>query len=101
MLCYYLIEFYSRKVHEAETGTNLCAYYVCKNICMTTEWRRDVRQLQVRKHYSQFFHDDLIYIHTTNIFILISFFKDATDAGSAPTNGPHTSTSIGNGGIFA
>ena len=53
-------------------GTNLCAYYVCENIRIYTEWRRDVRQVQVRKHYSHFFYDDLIYIHTTNIFILIS-----------------------------
>jgi hypothetical protein len=82
-------------------GTNLCAYYVCENIRMTTEWRRDVRQLQVRKHYSQFFYDDLIYIHTTNIFILISFFKDGRDAGEAPTREPHTSNSRGNCGIFA
>ena len=55
-----------------EQGTDLCAYYVCENIRIYTEWRRDVRQVQVRKHYSQFFYDDLIYIHTTNIFILIS-----------------------------
>ena len=39
---------------------------------MMTEHRRDVRQEHVRKHYSQFFYDDLIYIHITNIFILIS-----------------------------
>ena len=50
--------------------------------------------------HNSFYHY-LIYIHTTNIFILISFFVDARDAGSAPTNGPHTSTSRENGGIFA
>jgi hypothetical protein len=84
-------------------GNNLCAYYVCENIrIMTSERSRSERQLWVRlpEHYPQFFYHDLIYIHTTNIFILISFFKADGDAGKAPTNGPHTSTSRGNCGIF-
>ena len=62
-----------------EKGTNLCAYYVCENIRFMTERSGDARHLWVRKHYSQFFYDDLIYIHTTNIFILISFFKDGDE----------------------
>ena len=41
------------------------------------------------------------YIHTTHIFILISFFKDRRYAGEAPTKGPPTSNLRGIGGIFA
>jgi hypothetical protein len=84
-------------------GNNLCPYYVCENIRMiTSERSRSERQLWVRlpEHYPQFFYHDLIYIHTTNIFILISFFKADGDAGQAPTNGSRTSNSRGNSGIF-
>jgi hypothetical protein len=85
-------------------GNNLCPYYVCENIRMiTSERSRSERQLWVRlpEHYPQFFYHDLIYIHTTNIFILISFFKAEGDAGQALTNGSRTSNSRGNSGIFA
>ena len=69
---------------------------------MTSEKSRSERNLWVRlpEHYPQFFYHDLIYIHTTNIFILISFFKADGDAGPAPTNGSRTSNSRGNSGIF-
>src|SRR3990170_2806676 len=84
-------------------GNNLCAYYICENIrIMTSERSKSERQLWVRlpEHYPQFFYHDLIYIHTTNIFILISFFKADGDAGQTPTNGSLTSNSRGNSGIF-
>ena len=69
---------------------------------MTSEMEKSERQHWVRlpEHYPQFFYHDLIYIHTTNIFILI-FFKAVADAGPAPTNGSRTSNSRGNSGIFA
>ena len=63
--------------------------------------RVDYKQRQVRKKYQNYFYDDFIYIHTTHIFILISFFKDRKDAGQASTKGPCTSNFRGIGGIFA
>ena len=48
-----------------------------------------------------FFYDDLIYIHTTHIFILISPFKDGKDAERAPTIVPRKSNWGEIGGIFA
>jgi hypothetical protein len=52
----------------------------------------------------EFYHNffmmiSYIYIHTTHI--LISFFKDQTHAGKAPTKGPYTSNSREIDGIFA
>jgi len=69
---------------------------------MTSEMAPTERQLWVRlpEHYPQFFYHDLIYIHATNIFILIFFFKAVGDAGQAPTNGSRTSNSRENSGIF-
>lgn len=50
MIDYYLIELYSRRVLQHEQGINLCAFYVCEFIHMTTsEWHRDLKQLQERK----------------------------------------------------
>jgi hypothetical protein len=44
------------------------------------------------------FYDDFIYLHTAHI--LISFFKDRTHMGKAPTKGPRMSNLRGNDRIF-
>ena len=71
---------------------------------MVSERSKSQRQEWVRyrlsEYYSQFLYHYLIHTHTTNTFILISF-KDAGDAGQAPTRGSRTSNSRRNSGIFA
>ena len=102
MLDYYLIEFYSRKVlYKAGTGDwVMCILRLREHSLYNRNEQRCKTSLGTYTLFTFFYHD-LIYIHTTNIFILISFFKDGGDAGSSPTKRPHTSTSRGNGGIFA
>ena len=70
---------------------------------MASERSRSQRQEWVRlsEHYSQFLHH-YRYLVTQLIHMHIDLLLNSSErCGSSPTNGPHTSTSRGNNGIFA